>query len=74
VVICSPGARANKYDDDGIHRFANYCGADHIIPVLIAGIPNNESNAGQEQEMAFSEAFVLNALDMTELSGICKVR
>jgi WD40 repeat protein len=58
VVICSPGARGSKYVDDEIRRFANYRGADHIIPVLIAGIPNNELNADPGHEMAFPEALV----------------
>jgi len=58
VVICSPGARGSKYVNDEIQRFANYRGADFIIPVLITGIPNNELTAGREQEMAFPEALV----------------
>jgi hypothetical protein len=56
IVICSPAARASQYVDDEIRRFAQSRGSDHIIPVLFAGIPNNEARPGQEQEMAFPEA------------------
>lgn len=56
IVICSPAARASQYVNDEIRRFAQNRGADQIIPILFAGIPNNEAKPGQEQEMAFPEA------------------
>jgi WD40 repeat protein len=58
VVICSPAARASKYVNDEIKRFASYRGPSHIIPVLINGIPNNEAVNGRELEKAFPEALV----------------
>lgn len=56
IVICSPEARASQYVDDEIRRFAKNRGADHIIPILFSGIPNNEAKPDQEQETAFPEA------------------
>ena len=56
IVICSPAARASQYVNDEIQRFAQSRGAAHIVPILFAGIPNNEAKPGQEQEMAFPEA------------------
>jgi tetratricopeptide (TPR) repeat protein len=56
IVICSPNARKSQYVNDEIRRFAEIRGADHIIPVLLLGIPNNEAKPGQEEEMAFPEA------------------
>lgn len=56
LVICSPAARKSKYVNDEIQRFAQTRGAEHIIPVLASGIPNNEAKPGQEEEMAFPEA------------------
>jgi len=56
IVICSPDARASDYVNDEIRRFAKLRGTDHIIPVLLRGIPNNEARANQEKEMAFPQA------------------
>jgi WD40 repeat protein len=56
IVICSPEARASKYVNDEIRRFAQKKGSQRIIPVLFSGIPNNEIKSGQEKEMAFPEA------------------
>jgi hypothetical protein len=56
IVICSPAARASQYVDDEIRRFAQNRGPENIIPVLFAGIPNNEAKPGQEQELAFPKA------------------
>ena len=56
IVICSPEARASDFVNDEIRRFAQIRGKDHIIPILLAGIPNNEAKPGQEKEMAFPEA------------------
>lgn len=58
VVICSPDARASDYVNDEIRRFAKTRGTDHIIPVLFAGIPNNEAKPEQEKEKAFPEALL----------------
>ncbi len=56
VVLCSPHARKSPYVDEEIRRFAATNGAAHIIPVLVAGIPNNEAQAGQDGEQAFPDA------------------
>jgi len=56
ILLCSPAARASSYVDDEIRRFVAVHGAQHIIPVLVAGVPNNEAQPGQEGEMAFPAA------------------
>src|SRR5688572_10648973 len=42
IVVCSPHARNSSYVDDEIRRFAKLKAPDHIVPILVAGIPNNE--------------------------------
>jgi TIR domain/WD domain, G-beta repeat len=56
IVICSPQARGTQYVDDEIRWFASLRGVNHIIPVLVAGIPNNEARPSQETDKAFPEA------------------
>lgn len=56
IVLCSPNSRASQYVNDEINRFATTRGADHIIPILVAGIPNNEATPEQEQQKAFPQA------------------
>lgn len=56
LVVCSPNARTSTYVNDEIRRFAQLRGADHIIPILLSGIPNNEVKFGTEQDMAFPAA------------------
>jgi hypothetical protein len=56
--LCSPRARASEFVSDEIRRFAAERGAEHIIPVLVEGIPNNGAPAGQEARMAFPEALM----------------
>lgn len=56
IVLCSPNSRASQYVNDEITRFAATRGADHIIPILIAGIPNNEATPEQEEQKAFPQA------------------
>ncbi len=58
IVVCSPRARESLYVNDEIRRFVSARGADNIIPVLLEGIPNNEAQPEQEDEMAFPEALV----------------
>src|SRR5581483_11415577 len=53
IVICSPHARASRYVNDEIQRFANGQGLENILSVLVAGVPNNEAVAGQEDQMAY---------------------
>jgi hypothetical protein len=58
VLICSPEGRASRYVNDEIKQFVEMRGAEHIIPVLFAGVPNNEARTEQEGEMAFPEGVV----------------
>lgn len=54
IVVCSPAARASAFVDDEIRRFIRLRGADRIIPVIAAGVPNNEATS--EAEKALPEA------------------
>ena len=56
IVVCSPHARRSPYVNDEIRRFVRLNGPKNIIPVLLAGVPNNEAQSGQEEDMAFPEA------------------
>jgi hypothetical protein len=56
IVVCSPEARASRYVNDEIERFVKLRGAEHIIPILVSGVPNNEAGPGQEAQMAFPPA------------------
>jgi len=56
IVLCSPDARASTYVNQEIASFVRTRGAEHCIPVLVRGLPNNEARPGQEGEMAFPEA------------------
>lgn len=55
VVLCSPAARASTYVGLEIHRFAQLREASNIVPVLVAGVPNNERDSNPE-EWAFPDA------------------
>jgi WD40 repeat protein len=56
IVICSPDARKSPYVGDEIRRFAQASGPANIIPVLVAGVPNNEAGFGNDAAMAFPDA------------------
>jgi MTH538 TIR-like domain (DUF1863) len=57
IVLCSRAARASQFVNDEIKRFANARGPEHIISLLIAGLPNNEATApDQSALMAFPDA------------------
>lgn len=58
IVICSPNARGSGFVNDEIRRYAQFHEAKDIIPVLIAGIPNNEVGPGTEAELAFPDALL----------------
>ena len=57
VVICSPSSRSSPYVGGEIARFATLRGKENIVPVLFAGIPNNEPSAIDEQR-AFHDELV----------------
>lgn len=63
IVLCSPAARASPYVDDEIRRFVRLHGAGAIIPLLVAGVPNNEAGPERAAEMAFPAA-LCEALQM----------
>lgn len=56
IVLCSPAARASEFVNDEIKRFARARGPERIIPVLVAGIANNEATPEQSAQMAFPDA------------------
>ena len=56
IVICSPNARSSEFVNDEIRRFADIKGADRIVPLLLAGVANNEATPKREDEKAFPEA------------------
>ncbi len=58
LVLCSPDSRASPYVYKEIEVFGRLRGRDHIIPILVRGIPNNEAKPGQEGELAFSDALL----------------
>jgi WD40 repeat protein len=70
IVVCSPNARRSQYVNQEIAAFLESHEPKRIIPVLLAGRPNNESQANPE-EHAFPEALCSAlkmplALDFTE--------
>lgn len=56
IVLCPPDGRQSKYVNHEIEYFAQVRGAANIIPILLSGIPNNEAQSGQENELAFPDA------------------
>jgi WD40 repeat protein len=56
LVICSPDARKSQFVNDEIRRFAAANDPDNIVPVLVAGVPNNEARPEQEADQAFPDA------------------
>ncbi len=47
IVVCSPDARSSPYVNDEIRRFVGIKDANHIIPIIVAGLPNNEAKPGR---------------------------
>jgi hypothetical protein len=50
LVICSPNSRASGAVNQEIERFSAYRGTENIIPVLLAGVPNNKASPEQEDK------------------------
>ena len=63
IVLCSPAARGSRFVDDEVRRFIQARSSADVIPLLLAGVPNNEVRAGQEDQMAFPQA-LCDALQM----------
>jgi WD40 repeat protein len=58
LVLCSPAARKSSYVNDEIQRFARHKSAAAIIPILIDGLPNNETAQAEKNQEAFPDALV----------------
>ena len=58
IVICSPNSASSRYVSDEIRRFSEQRGKDHIIPILLDGIPNNEVKDSNRAQSAFPEELV----------------
>jgi WD40 repeat protein len=56
IVLCSPNSRASAFVDDEIGRFVARKGAERLVPVLVAGIPNNEGDPANPSDWAFPDA------------------
>ena len=56
IVLCSPAARASRYVDEEVRLFGEQRGAPAVIPLLIAGLPNNEAGSDREAERAFPDS------------------
>src|SRR4029453_8517212 len=56
ILVCSPNARRSQYVNDEIRRFVEARGKGCIVPVLCAGIPNNEAANERDAEKAFPAA------------------
>jgi WD40 repeat protein len=63
IVVCSPDARSSPYVNDEIRRFVAARDADHVIPIIVAGLPNNDAKPAEQAEMAFPDA-LCSALEM----------
>ncbi len=58
IVICTPAARASLYVNEEVRIFAETNGSEHIIPILLDGLANNEAIEQQEANQAFPDALV----------------
>jgi WD40 repeat protein len=56
IVICSPEARRSPFVDGEVRRFIELRGSENVIPVLLAGTPNNEARESGDPEQAFPAA------------------
>jgi WD40 repeat protein len=58
LVVCSPNSRSSRYVGGEIASFAALRGKEHIVSVLIAGVPNNEE-PGTDGQKAFHDELVM---------------
>ena len=63
ILLCSPAARGSRFVDDEVRRFIEARSAADVIPLLLAGLPNNEALPEQADQMAFPQA-LCDALQM----------
>ena len=57
-MIFSPCARASEFVNQEIRTLAGLHDAQNVIPILIAGIPDNEVTPARQQENAFPSALL----------------
>jgi WD40 repeat protein len=62
IVVCSPAARKSTYVADEISRFIETHAEQDIIPVLLRGKANNETD--DEEEKAFPEILCRNRMPL----------
>jgi WD40 repeat protein len=55
IVVCSPDARRSSFVNGEIRVFVQERGADNIIPLIVAGIPNNEAKSIDDENRAFPD-------------------
>ena len=58
IVICSPNSLQSKYVNNEIKRFVKINSPDNIVPIIIAGVPDNEATPEQENEKAFPKTLM----------------
>ena len=58
IVICSPNSASSHFVADEIRRFAQHRGKEHIVPILLDGIPNDEATGSDQARRAFPEELV----------------
>lgn len=58
IVVCSPRAAASEFVADEIRRFCGHRSADHVVPILFDGLPNNEAKEAEAGSRAFPEELV----------------
>jgi WD40 repeat protein len=56
ILVCSPNAYRSEFVNDETRRFLRSHEPSEIIPLLFAGLPNNEAKPGEESRMAFPPA------------------
>lgn len=58
AIVCSPDGRASPYVNHEIEYFARMRGPQHLIPILLRGVPSNEAVTSGEAAIAFPSALV----------------
>ena len=58
IVICSPNSASSAFVGEEIDLFSVSRGKEHIIPLLLDGIPNNEATEHDAGRRAFPETLI----------------
>lgn len=65
IVICSPSSHASRWVDDETALFISQHDIKNVIPVLVAGLPNDEAiRLGQEGNCAFPRSLIAASHDI----------